>query len=162
MKSEHLPRIAAAAVLAGALALAACSSGTHTSTAATTTSTTTTVASTTTTAPTTTTVASTTTTLPPTTTPSAVAADLARAKQAWEQGATAISVDQDLFYDRAEDDLKDAVEAGATSASYATAVQELKQLATLPDAMLTPAQDAEFKSDTTALNTFFATPGLYL
>jgi hypothetical protein len=44
---------------------------------------------------------------------------------------------------------------------YAGAISALQNLVSLPDAMDTPAQDAEFATDFATLNTFFNTPGLY-
>jgi len=133
---------------------------------------------------TTTTVATTTTTLAPATTSTSVsttsstddngsgkqgaddqaqaASDFAAAKEQWQEGATVDAADQGLNWSRAATDLTNAVAASATgTVGYATAAAELKQLASLPDAMQTPAQMAESISDVAALNTFFGTPGLY-
>jgi hypothetical protein len=41
------------------------------------------------------------------------------------------------------------------------AIAELQQLETIPETSDTPAQITEAENDTTALNTFFGTPGLY-
>ena len=41
------------------------------------------------------------------------------------------------------------------------AVQELQQLASLPETNDTPTQMTEAQQDTSALNTFFGTPNLY-
>ena len=72
------------------------------------------------------------------------------------------SADQGTYLTQAATDLNGAISSGATNTSgYATAVAELQQLASLPDADQTAAQSSEFQSDTTALNTFFGTSGLY-
>jgi pyruvate/2-oxoglutarate dehydrogenase complex dihydrolipoamide acyltransferase (E2) component len=113
--------------------------------------------------------ATTTSTLPrtTTTTPAATgttattAADFASAKSQWEQGANAISADQGTFLDQAATDLSDAIAAGGSTPGYQTAVQELQQLASLPETDDTAAQMSEAKNDITALNVFFGTSALY-
>jgi len=123
-------------------------------------STTTTVVITTTTTHATTTPTGATTT--PTTTATQVPAGFTAAKQQWVEGSTAISADQDGYFSQAASDLTGAINSGATNVSgYQMAVQELQQLASLPDADLTPTQNTEFQNDTSALNTFFGTQGLY-
>lgn len=109
---------------------------------------------------------SSTTTAPAAPTTSTTAAEppagFAAAKSEWQQGATASSADQGTYLTQAATDLNGAIGSGAANTSgYATAVQELQQLASLPDADQTAAQSSEFQSDTTALNTFFGTSGLY-
>jgi hypothetical protein len=99
-------------------------------------------------------------TLEPLTT--AGSADFADAKVQWENGATVDSAHQGIYWTNAATDLTRAAGAGAPNASaYATADQELRQLVSLPDAMQTPVQNAEFRREVAALNTFFGTPGLY-
>jgi hypothetical protein len=84
------------------------------------------------------------------------------AKQEWTEGSTAISAEQNTYFSQAASDLTGAINSGAPSTSgYQSAVQELQQLASLPETDLTPTQDSEFKNDTSALNTFFDTQGLY-
>ena len=51
---------------------------------------------------------------------------------------------------------------GGDTSGYAAAAAELNDLASLPDTSETPAQMAQFQSDVQALDTFFATPGLYI
>jgi hypothetical protein len=78
-----------------------------------------------------------------------------RAKAAWQNGATAISARQGTCWADAENDLK------MNGPTYATAIKELSQLITLPDANQTPAQNLAYRHDISALNTLFGTPGLY-
>lgn len=90
------------------------------------------------------------------------AAAFAEAKGLWQAGAPAISANQGAYWSEAGNVLDNAVSSGASGTSgYSTAGQELAQLASLPDAMQTSAQNAEYHSDITALNSFFGTPGLY-
>jgi hypothetical protein len=84
------------------------------------------------------------------------------AKQAWEKGAAADSADQGIYWSRAESDLAQDTDSGESSgAGFRSAEHELQQLAALPDADQTLAESAGFKHDTRALDTFFATNGLY-
>ena len=86
----------------------------------------------------------------------------AAAKDQWVQGASAISANQGTYWDQAATDLANAASsAGPQSASYMTAVQELHQLAALPETSETATQMAEAQQDTSALDSFFGTPGLY-
>lgn len=110
------------------------------------------------------TVTSTTTTTPTPTRPTTISvpSGFTAAKQQWLEGATVDSADQGLYWMKAVSDLNAAIMADPSGTTgYVTAVQQLNQLISLPDAMDTPAQAAEAQSDTAALNTFFATPGLY-
>jgi hypothetical protein len=86
----------------------------------------------------------------------------AAAKNQWVQGASASSADQGANWDQAATDLSNAApSAGSQSASYMMAVQELQQLASLPETSETPTQMTEAQQDTSALNSFFGTPNLY-
>ncbi len=80
------------------------------------------------------------------------------AKQAWENGAMAISADQDMYWNEAAADL---ASVGAGNEAYNEAIAELKQLVSIPETSDTPTQISEAQNDTAALNTFFGTPGLY-
>ena len=84
------------------------------------------------------------------------------ARKQWQQGANAISAQMGVYWDNAATDLTSGLtsDTGDTS-GYKAAIKELKELITLPDADATPAQIAEIKKDTAALNAFFKTPGLY-
>jgi hypothetical protein len=83
------------------------------------------------------------------------------AKVQWQDSATAISADQGAYLTQAATDLSNAIAAGEGNTSgYSSAVQELQQLASLPETNDTPAQISEAQSDATALNTFFGTSGL--
>jgi hypothetical protein len=125
-----------------------------------TTSTTSTTATTSTTTKTTTTVTAPATAT--TTTATSLPSGFTAAKQQWLEGATVDDADVGLYWRMAATDLNAAIAADPTGTSgYATAVQELTQMASLPDAMLTPAQQTEERNDTAALNAFFGTPGLY-
>jgi hypothetical protein len=86
--------------------------------------------------------------------------DFSAAKSQWVQGSTASSAQEGEFWLHAASDLDTAVSVGAPS-SYSHAAGQLRQLASLPDAMLTPTQQTEFHNDVTALNSFFGTSGLY-
>src|SRR5580658_7833896 len=147
--------LALAAVLLGSLVVAACSSSPPRSS--------TNAATTTSTSPATT---STTTTVPATSTTQTTSAQanpgFTAAKNQWIGGASAISADQDSYWNQAASDLANAApSAGSQSASYMMAVQELQQLASLPETSETPTQMTEAQQDTSALNSFFGTPGLY-
>jgi hypothetical protein len=85
-----------------------------------------------------------------------------RARTQWQQGATAISAEQGKFWLAAAADLTagEVTDTGDTS-GYLAAIKALTELAALPDAQQTPAQNAEFHADIKTLNTFFNTPGLY-
>jgi hypothetical protein len=88
-------------------------------------------------------------------------ADLAAAKQEWIDGSTVDSAESSSYLRLAAIDLLSAMDAGAADADYRTAVQQLQQVAALPETGDTPAQMAEASTDLTDLNTFFGTDGLY-
>jgi hypothetical protein len=86
----------------------------------------------------------------------------ALARTQWQQGATAISADQGKYWLTAAADLTAGeVTDGGNTSGYLAAITALGELAALPDAQQTPAQNAAFHADIAALNTFFNTPGLY-
>ena len=90
------------------------------------------------------------------------AAEFSEAQQLWKAGASAISANQGYYWREAAALLTNAADSGAPGSSgFSTQAGHLTQLAGLPDAMETAAQQAEAHSDTNALNTFFNTPGLY-
>jgi Protein of unknown function (DUF4232) len=90
------------------------------------------------------------------------AAELVEAGELWRGGATAISAIQGAYWTEAAALLSYTAGANAPGSSgFAAAAQELTQLAALPDAMQSSAQQTESHDDTSALNTFFSTPGLY-
>jgi hypothetical protein len=76
------------------------------------------------------------------------------AQHAWMKGATVVAADMNRYFDQAKRELK-------ISNDYPTQVKELAQLSSLPDTGLTPKQMKEARRDVKALNSFFATPGLY-
>ena len=80
----------------------------------------------------------------------------------WKIGATAISAQQGVYW-LAAAGLLEATEStdGGNTSGCQVAASELRDLATLPDAQQTPAQNAEYHHDIDALNSFFNTPGLY-
>jgi hypothetical protein len=86
--------------------------------------------------------------------------DAARAQ--WKAGANASSAAEGANWAKAAGDLTagKATDPGDTS-FYPEAIKDLKELISLPDAQQTAAQNAAFKSDVLALDTFFGTPGLY-
>ncbi len=80
----------------------------------------------------------------------------------WKKGATAISAQQGEYWLAAASLLQSAEGTdGGNTSGYQVAANELKDLAALPDAQQTPAQNAEYHNDINALNSFFGTPGLY-
>jgi hypothetical protein len=84
------------------------------------------------------------------------------AKQAWEKGATVDSADQGTCWSRAASDLTQETGSGQSGdVGFRVAEHELRQLAALPDADQTDAENAEFHHDTQALNSFFGTTALY-
>jgi hypothetical protein len=88
--------------------------------------------------------------------------DFALAKAEWVQGARAISAAQGGYWVAAAKDLMKAVAAKLPGTSgYTKAAKELVQLAGLPDAMQSPAQQKESFADVAALDAFFGTKGLY-
>jgi ABC-type Fe3+-hydroxamate transport system substrate-binding protein len=141
--------------IGAAVALAGCSSGGSGPSSSSGTSST--DATTTTTASASTTVPTSEATGPSTTQPGGFGA----AKQQWEEGAMADSADQTRFFNLAAGDLNSAITTGANHSDYAHAVQELQQLASLPETSETPTQQSEAQHDVQALNTFFGTSGLY-
>lgn len=81
----------------------------------------------------------------------------APAQLAWIRGSHAISANQGLYWQAAIN----ALQAGSAT-GWAVQIAELHQLITLPDAMQTPTQHAEWLADVHSLDRFFVTPGLYL
>jgi hypothetical protein len=79
----------------------------------------------------------------------------ARAQVEWIAGSKAIDAQMGAYWTQAENDLK------AAGGAFTTQISQLKQLISLPDAQRTPAQNAAWTHDVSALNTFFGTPGLY-
>jgi Protein of unknown function (DUF4232) len=80
--------------------------------------------------------------------------DFGPAQENWIAGSKVISADANRYLTRAEHWLK-------VANVYPTEVAELAQLIALPITGLTPAQIKTVRADTTALNRFFGTPGLY-
>jgi hypothetical protein len=80
--------------------------------------------------------------------------DFGQAQQYWIAGSKVISADTNRYLSTAELWLKAAK-------VYPTQVAQLAQLIALPITGLTPNQIATARADTTALNGFFGTPGLY-
>jgi hypothetical protein len=91
----------------------------------------------------------------------------AKAADDWRHGAKAIAADAPAYWFRAAADLQAGLSTDARPrtdegrATYEGAIGQLNDLTTLPVADETPAQQAQTKSDTEALNSFFGTPGLY-
>jgi hypothetical protein len=106
----------------------------------------------------------TTTTTTTTTTQSAVHAStaFAAARAEWLFAPNVSgSAEQGIPFQNAINDLGLAARTGESTAGVTTAIGELKALLTLPDAMPTAAQRAEYQRDYTALDTFFKTPDLW-
>jgi hypothetical protein len=89
--------------------------------------------------------------------------DFTLAEDQWEFGAASSSAAEGARWVAAAKDLKEAPAAKGPpgKSGYGRAASELLQLAALPDAMQTPAQQDEAKADFQALNAFFGTNGLY-
>jgi hypothetical protein len=83
---------------------------------------------------------------------------VALARHEWLLGASADDAQQGEYWVRAATAL--AAQAGDTQADRRAATR-LRQLASLPDAQESSAQQTEGHADVTALNAFFATNGLY-
>ena len=80
--------------------------------------------------------------------------DFGPAQQNWIAGSTVIAAQTNLYLSKAKYWLK-------VAGVYPTQVAQLAQLIALPITGLTPAQRNTARADTTALNAFFGTPGLY-
>lgn len=90
------------------------------------------------------------------------AAEFIEAQNLWKAGADAISAVQGAYWTEAAGLLENAANSAAPgSTGFAAAAQHLTQLAALPDADETSAQQAEAHTDLSDLNAFFGTPGLY-
>lgn len=76
------------------------------------------------------------------------------AQHDWIVGATVDAADMGSYFTAAADELE-------PTGDYPTQVAELRQLASMPDTGLTPHQKHVVHTDTTDLDGFFATPGLY-
>jgi Protein of unknown function (DUF4232) len=76
------------------------------------------------------------------------------AQRYWTQGANVDAAGMNYYFIKARHELK-------TAKNYPTQVAELTQLISLPDTGLTPKQIKEARADVKALDSFFATPGLY-
>jgi hypothetical protein len=81
----------------------------------------------------------------------------ASALAVWKQSAMTASASRSLYLRRAAADL-----TAAGNPRYAAAVQELMNLASIPETGLTSAQMAKAHADIRALDSFFGTPGLAL
>jgi hypothetical protein len=79
----------------------------------------------------------------------------ANAQVEWVAGSKAISAEMNYYFVQAENDLK------AAGGAYSTQIAQLKQLASMGNTNLTPAQQATERHLTSSLNAFFGTPGLY-
>ena len=71
------------------------------------------------------------------------------------------SADQGIPVEHAIDDLRLAGLTGESTVGFPSAIRYLKNLLTLPDAMPTAAERAEYQRDDNALDTFFHTPNLW-
>lgn len=90
------------------------------------------------------------------------AAEFAEAQQLWKAGANAASYIQGAYWTEASAVLNYPASTNAPGSSgFATAAQNLTKLTALPDAMQSSAQQAQYASYMSSLNSFFNTPGLY-
>jgi hypothetical protein len=76
------------------------------------------------------------------------------AQHYWIRGAKAISANQNIYFKRAKSEL-------TFHNDYTAQVKQLAQLISLPETGLTKKQIKEARADVKALDSFFATPGLY-
>jgi hypothetical protein len=76
------------------------------------------------------------------------------AQHYWIRGAQAVSANQNYYFGHARSELK-------YHNDYPEQVKELSQLISLPETGLTKKQIKEARADVKALDSFFATPGLY-
>jgi hypothetical protein len=84
------------------------------------------------------------------------------AEYEWEQGANAISADQDTYLEQAAMDLTYGIkDDGGNTSGYPTAIAELNDLASMPETDAAAAQMADAQADINALDVFFDTPGLW-
>jgi hypothetical protein len=84
-----------------------------------------------------------------------------QAKAEWELGESSDAASEGLCWAKAADDLESITTVTTTGTSgFLTAANRLLRLASLPDAMDTPAQVSEAQSLTASLDRFFGTPGL--
>jgi hypothetical protein len=91
--------------------------------------------------------------------PSTAGYDAALAE--WKKGAIAISADQGKNWSAAITDLTNGQNTDSDTTGYPTAITDLKQLISLPDAQQSPTENAAYHADINALNAFFDTAGLY-
>jgi hypothetical protein len=83
------------------------------------------------------------------------------AQQDWEAAAPQCSACQGQYWIQAATALISGSQTASDLPGYLQAASELTNLASLPDAMDTPAQQEEIQNDITDLDAFFGTPGLY-
>lgn len=106
----------------------------------------------------------TTSTMPPTTSSTTTAPPVGytSALATWQAGADAHNYQWSSYWLQAASDLASAVNPeSADTAGYATAITELRQLASLEGGGLSTPQAGEYAADLTALNEFFGTSGAY-
>ena len=90
------------------------------------------------------------------------AAEFAEAQQLWKAGANAASYIQGAYWTEASTVLTYPASTNAPGSSgFAAAAQDLTKLTALPDAMQNSAQQAEYTSYISSLDSFFDTSGLY-
>jgi hypothetical protein len=88
--------------------------------------------------------------------------ELAGARTEWAAGSSAPSYLQSTYFHTAAVELARAIGAGVNDASsFQSSLEELRQLATLPETNDSPAQRSQARQDLRALNTFFNTKRLY-
>jgi hypothetical protein len=85
-----------------------------------------------------------------------------QAKAAWEESGLTDDAHQGLLWQFAVTSLQHAIASGASRLSYKLAIASLKVLIRTPEMDVTAAQRSAATKNTTALNVFFATPGLLL
>jgi hypothetical protein len=88
--------------------------------------------------------------------------ELASAKIEWVAGSSAPSYLQSTYFHTAAVYLARAIGAGVNDASaFQSSLEELRQLATLPETNDSRAQRSQARQDLRALNLFFDTKRLY-
>jgi len=71
------------------------------------------------------------------------------------------SAEQNVPLINAVADLTRGLSTDRNTSQYPAAISHLRDLATLPDSDVTPAQRRQGNTDVTFLDTFFGTPGLW-
>jgi hypothetical protein len=84
------------------------------------------------------------------------------AKRQWiNSGTVGGSADQAIPFLQAIKDLTRGLHTDRNTSGYSAAISVLRKMTQIPDAMVTPAENAEAERYITTLDTFFRTPNLF-